>query len=174
MGVSRGPVREAIRQLEREGLLVSHPYRETVVSDLRLEEVKDILIPIRFHLEWYVLKKYIAAVDEAFFEDLQDIVHEMEASAASNEPDRLVELDIAFHEALIRLAEERTVVLTWQSILNQIRLHFIKNIAFYDKQNITSDHQALLNALQTKDLDVIQKELIRHIKCDESFLCFLE
>ena len=49
--VSRGPVREALRQLEQEGLVVTHPYRGTEVLGVSQEEVDEILVPIRLTLE---------------------------------------------------------------------------------------------------------------------------
>ncbi|MBP1989438.1 GntR family transcriptional regulator [Paenibacillus eucommiae] len=170
MGVSRGPIREAIRQLEREGLLITYPYKETVVADIDVEEVKDILIPIRFHLEWYVIKKYIHQMNEAFFDQMQQIIESMDVNLKENNRDRLVELDVQFHETIIGLAPERTVILTWKSILNQTRLHFIKNVGYHNNDKIVKDHQALLDKLITKDLELIQQELQYHMEGEESFL----
>src|SRR5690606_6338942 len=97
-----------IRQLEREGLLYSQPYKETVVSDIHMEEVRDVLIPVRFHLEWFVISKYIAAMDAHFFEYLQHLIDEMKVELVQENWYKLVELDVAFHEHIIRLADEKT------------------------------------------------------------------
>lgn len=174
MGVSRGPVREAIRQLEREGLLISQPYKETVIADINIEEVRDVLIPIRFHLEWFVIINYIEQMDSYFFEKLQSIINQMVEPINQDSLHHLVELDVAFHETIIGFSKEKTVKMTWQSILNQIRLHFIKNIKFFDKENLKNDHQQLLNKLKTKNLKLIQDELLHHMEGDESFLCFIK
>ena len=170
MGVSRGPVREAIRQLEREGLLITYPYRETVVADIEVDEVKDILIPIRLHLEQFVIKRYIEQMDPPFFEKLQQVVHQMSSCFEENQLDQLIELDVQFHEMIINRATERTVLMTWKSILNQTRLHFIKNVNYYTNNQIVKDHQILLDKLMTKDLDSILLELQRHLEGEESFL----
>ena len=53
LGTSRGPVREALRQLENEGLVMSFPYRGAVVLGVSDEEVQEVLIPIRLTLERY-------------------------------------------------------------------------------------------------------------------------
>jgi len=172
MGVSRGPVREAIRQLEREGLTVSHPYRETVVADIELDEVRDVLLPIRFQLEWFVIKKYVAVMDEAFFASLQKIVDRMRKHSEAGDTERIAADDFLFHDTVIAFANERTVKLSWQSIHYQIRLHFNKNAAFYDIGRVPSDHQLLLDKLREGSLPELQEELLRHIRGDESFLCY--
>lgn len=173
MGVSRAPVREAIRQLEREGILISYPYRETVVADISTEEVQDILVPIRMHLEWFVVKKYAALMDDAFIGKLQHIVDQMAACYRDAELDQLVELDMLFHDTLINLATERTILMTWNSIQNQTKLHFIKNIRYYARDTIVGDHQALLDSLASRDLPRILEELRMHMKGDKSFLFLL-
>ncbi|SFJ73247.1 DNA-binding transcriptional regulator, GntR family [Paenibacillus sp. UNC496MF] len=173
MGVSRGPIREAIRQLEREGLLVSHPYKETVVADLDLDEVRHLLIPVRFQIEWFVVGRYLGSMDEGFFAKLAAIADEMRDAAASGEKNRLIELDIRFHQTILELATERTVMLTWQSIVNQIRLHFTKNLPFYDLAHMETDHRALLDAFRTKDPGAIREAIVKHLEGDDNLLCFM-
>ncbi|SEO75692.1 GntR family transcriptional regulator [Paenibacillus sp. OV219] len=172
MGVSRGPIREAIRQLEREGLLLSYPYKETIVADLDADEVQNILMPIRFHIEWFVVKRYLDKLDDSFFAKQQVIINEMRVAVENGEKSRLVDLDILFHQSILELAAERTVMLTWQSIVNQIRLHFTKNISFYNLDHMERDHQELMDAFRTKDLDLIQKEILKHLDSDDNLLCF--
>ncbi|REE57450.1 GntR family transcriptional regulator [Paenibacillus taihuensis] len=172
MGVSRGPIREAIRQLEREGLLLSYPYKETVVADLDADEVQNILMPIRFHIEWFVVKRYLDKLDDSFYAKQQEIVDDMRAAVEQGEKSRLVDLDILFHQSILELATERTVMLTWQSIVNQIRLHFTKNISFYNLDNMEKDHQDLLDAFRTKDLGLIQQAILKHLDSDDNLLCF--
>lgn len=160
---------EAIRQLEREGLLIAHPYRETVAA-IHIDEVKDILIPIRHHLEWYVMQKYIGQMDASFLAKLQQIVDRMAACFTEKKLDQIVELDDLFHETIIDLAVERTVLMTWRSILNQTRLHFIKNARYYSNAQMVKDHQKLLDSMASKNLELISQELQYHMKGDEAFL----
>lgn len=171
MGISRGPVREAIRHLEREGLLISYPYKETVVADLNVDEVQQLLQPIRYHIESFVIQRYADRFDEPFFDRLQSVIDRMQKAIQSGNHSVLVDLDIEFHETIIGLAVERTVLITWRSIVNQIRLHFSKNLRFqYDQ--IAADHQELLGSFRTKDPTVIQAAMDRHLTSENNYLCF--
>lgn len=171
MGISRGPVREAIRHLEREGLLISYPYKETIVADLNVEEVQQILLPIRYHIETFVLKRYAQQFDESFFSRLQLVIDRMKAAEKAGEFGQLVDLDIEFHETIIEQALERSVMMTWRSIVNQIRLHFAKNLR-YQQDTIAVDHQELLDCFKTKDPDSIHSAMQRHLDSEENLLCF--
>jgi DNA-binding GntR family transcriptional regulator len=171
MGVSRGPVREAIRQLEREGLLISYPYKETVVADLGAEEVKYILLPIRSHIESFVIERYLGQMDESFFSHLQNIVDRMQQSLHAGEINKLVDLDIEFHQTILTISTERTVMLTWQSIINQIRLHFSRNLP-YQYENIATEHHQYLEAIRTKDPQIIRSAIQTHMDSDDNMLCF--
>ncbi len=67
MGISRGPVREALRQLEQEGLVVSFPYRATEVIGVSDEEVRDVLLPIRLTLERFAFRHALPLLEETDF-----------------------------------------------------------------------------------------------------------
>src|SRR5437763_15518663 len=67
---SRGPVREALRQLEHEGLVVSYPYRGAVVLGVSDEEVQHVLIPIRLTLGRFCLLKALEQMVGADFAEL--------------------------------------------------------------------------------------------------------
>ena len=69
-GTSRGPVREALRQLENEGLVMSFPYRGAVVLGVSDEEVQEVLIPIRLTLERYSFVRALPTMTEDDFAEL--------------------------------------------------------------------------------------------------------
>src|SRR5690606_2542849 len=102
------------------------------------------------HLEWFVIQKYIHRMDKSFLAELQQIVDRMILCFKEGKPEQLVELDMLFHERLINLAVERTVLMTWRSILNQTRLHFIKNIRYYSNDSLVQEHQTLIDKLASK------------------------
>jgi DNA-binding GntR family transcriptional regulator len=175
MGVSRGPIREAFRELESQGLVLSLPYRETVVADVTKDEVLNLLIPIRLQLELYVIEKKMTDFDEDLYQSLQKVIDKMEKYAIENDLYNLIEEDIHFHETLITYNDLPYLKHIWDGIVNRIRLHFIKNTKMYNDLNkISSDHLLLLEALKSNDFKMITHVWVKHMNNDDSLLCFSE
>ena len=82
LDTSRGPVREALRELEHEGLVVSYPYRGAVVLGVSDEEVQHVLIPIRLTLERYCFLKAL--------ERMTDEHRDLLAALQSRDPELLL------------------------------------------------------------------------------------
>ena len=79
---SRGPVREALRQLEHEGLVISYPYRGAVVQGVSEEEIQEVLIPIRLTLERFSFTKALEQMDDGDFAELAKEVWTMARGGA--------------------------------------------------------------------------------------------
>ena len=94
---SRGPVREALRQLEHEGLVVSYPYRGAVVLGVSDEEVQEVLIPIRLTLERFSFAKALERMGDDEFAELAKQIWFMGEAARANDLLRCVEADVRFH-----------------------------------------------------------------------------
>ncbi|PYI55644.1 GntR family transcriptional regulator [Paenibacillus flagellatus] len=164
MGVSRGPIREAMRMLEQEGLLFSQPYKETMVAEVTGEEVQEVLIPIRLTLETFALKKALPFIGDPEFERLSSFVARMKEAAQVNQLHQIVELDIMFHEYLLSLADMPGLLNTWTSICNRIRLYFIQQGQTYGNLDLLwKEHEALLAVIRKGDFDAIAEELATHI-----------
>lgn len=173
MNVSRGPLREALRDLEAIGLVVSSPYRETTVADVRKDEVVGLLIPVRLQLELFVLKQSRDKRDDAFFEALDTIVEDMKRAASDLDLFALAEADIRFHEQVLSLDESSHTQQIWLGIVNRLRLHFIKNTGVFDDLGrVPAEHAALLSALREEDNERIEAIWTRHIRDEDCLLCF--
>ena len=73
MGVSRGPVREALRELENEGLIIVQAYRGAIVSEISTDDLRDILIPVRLVLETNACLRAILTMTESNFKTLDNV-----------------------------------------------------------------------------------------------------
>ena len=167
MGVSRGPVREALRELENEGLLVVRPYRGAFVNEITTEELRDVLIPVRFILERQACLRALPTMTEKDFEALDNITEQMRSVAASQDEGTLltlVDLDIAYHEYLTELGGQYHTLQLWRSIQPRIRAGFFQlGSRHRDLLEIAKEHKALLAVLRTRDPEAALDALETHI-----------
>ncbi|MFD0716678.1 GntR family transcriptional regulator [Paenibacillus sp. GCM10027626] len=172
MGISRGPVREAIRDLEAMGLVTCLPYKETFVAHVKREEIVDLLLPIRLQLELYSIKYHLERFTPDFFEGLQAITARMDQAAAAGDLPVLVEEDIRFHEQIVLLHDDSSYARQiWSSIANRLRLHFMNNSRHITNlPQMAADHYTLIDALQSGNYDDIAALWERHIRDDDCLL----
>jgi DNA-binding GntR family transcriptional regulator len=163
LNTSRGPVREALRQLEHEGLVVSYPYRGAVVLGVSEEEIQQVLIPIRLTLERFSFTKALEQMDEADFAELAKEVWTMAEAARASELIRLVEADIRFHEFVLSRSGQPHTTQVWRSIAPRIRAYFFRYGLTADLSQIAIEHGQLLQAVQTRDREQVLAAVERHI-----------
>ena len=155
LGTSRGPVREALRQLENEGLVMSFPYRGAVVLGVSDEEVQEVLIPIRLTLERYSFMHALDRITEEEFAELGKQVWLMEQAAAADDLAKHVEADLRFHEIVISASGQTHTVQIWRTIWPRIRAYFFRYGRGQNLKRMVDEHRDLLAALQTRDPDVM-------------------
>ena len=163
LGTSRGPVREALKQLENEGLVMSFPYRGAVVLGVSDEEVQEVLIPIRLTLERY---SFLHALDRMTEDDLAELgkqVWLMEQAAVAGDLARHVEADLRFHEIVISASGQTHTVQIWRTIWPRIRAYFYRYGRGRDLAAMVDEHRELLAALQARDHELMLALLERHI-----------
>src|SRR6478752_757815 len=120
LGTSRGPVREALRQLENEGLVMSFPYRGAVVLGVSDEEVAELGKQV-----WL-----------------------MEQAAAADDLAKHVEADLRFHEIVISASGQTHTVQIWRTIWPRIRAYFFRYGRGQNLKRMVDEHRDLLAALQ--------------------------
>ena len=160
---SRGPVREALRQLEHEGFVVSYPYRGAVVLGVSDEEVQRVLVPVRLVLEQYTFPLAAEAMDDEEFAELAKEVWQMREAARTHDVARSVEADMRFHELMLARAQRPHTIQVWRSIASRIRAYFYRYGRVANLERIAREHDELLSALQTRDRDTILRALEQHI-----------
>jgi DNA-binding GntR family transcriptional regulator len=163
LSTSRGPVREALRQLEHEGLVVSYPYRGAVVQGVSDEEVHEVLIPIRLTLERFSFTKAVERMADPDYAELAKEVWLMREAAAAGDLLRCVEADIRFHEFVLSCSGQPHTTQVWRSIAPRIRAYFFRYGRHSDLGIIAVEHEQLLGALRSGDHDRLMKALERHI-----------
>ncbi len=163
LGTSRGPVREALRQLENEGLVMSYAYRGAVVLGVSDEEVQEVLIPIRLTLERYSFSHALERMTEEDIAELGKQVWLMDQAAAADDLARHVEADLRFHEIVISSSGQTHTVQIWRTIWPRIRAYFFRYGRGGDLARMVDEHRELLTALQARDPKRMLTLLEQHI-----------
>jgi DNA-binding GntR family transcriptional regulator len=163
LGTSRGPVREALRQLENEGLVMSFPYRGAVVLGVSDDEVHEVLIPIRLTLERSSFARALEKMTDNDFAELGKQIWLMEQAGKANDLLKLVEADLAFHEIVILASGQLHTLQIWRTIEPRIRAYFYRYERFRSFEETVEEHRTLLAALQTRDPAIALEQLELHI-----------
>ncbi len=163
LGTSRGPVREALRQLENEGLVTSVPYRGAVVLGVSDEEVQEVLIPIRLTLERYSFSHALERMTDEDIAELGKQVWLMEQAATAGDLGKHVEADLRFHEIVISTSGQPHTEQIWGTIWPRIRAYFFRYGRGQDLATMVDEHRDLLAALQARDRELVLEKLEHHI-----------
>ncbi|WP_309103969.1 GntR family transcriptional regulator [Microbacterium sp.] len=165
LGTSRAPVREALRQLEQEGLVVSYPYRGTEVLGVSQEEIENVLVPIRIALERFAFDKAMSVVTDEDIAGLNAIIDSMDAAASAGDPARLADDDIRFHEAIVVLSGQQHCLQIWRTIQPRVRAYFRRDANYYsDSHAVADQHRDLIRALQSGDSARGLQAITEHIR----------
>lgn len=167
MGISRGPVREALRQLEQEGLVVSFPYRATEVIGVSDEEIRDVLLPIRLTLEGFAFRHALPLLDDADFAALDEMVETMRRAGERGDLAGVVDTDVRFHELVLARSKQLHCAQIWHTISPRVRAYFYRcGPRHHALTDIADEHRELVDVLRTRDLDRVLAALEPHILSD--------
>jgi DNA-binding GntR family transcriptional regulator len=160
MGVSRIPLREALKQLEAEGFVTIAPHKGAVVSTLSAEEAEE-LFALRLQLELWLLREAIPRMREADFAHLDAIIDESRA------PDNLArwgELNWQFHEALYHPAGRPLSLRFLKRIHDNLDRYLRLQIAITrDWDRAYRDHQDLVVLSRERNVEAALVLLENHI-----------
>lgn len=152
LGVSRGPVREALLRLEREGLVRSEWHRGATVTTLSDQDVAE-LDSLRSALEQLAVELVIANASDADLEVVDRVVARMERADDEHE---MVRCDIDFHDAVYAASGHRRLIEAWQAIRSQVHLFLLTRIGVSSEgylAGIPAEHRRLATALRARDRD---------------------
>jgi len=159
-GLSRAPVREALRQLETEGLVVSYPNRGTVVAELSPEDIEEVFL-IRITLETTALRLSVPNMTDS---DFRKAVAVLDQTDNDPNPAQSAELNWAFHESLYAPAGLPRLLNIIRMLHNHaLRYHLVGFIALDFKRDSQSGHRKILEACRRRDQDCAVAALTQHL-----------
>lgn len=166
-GVSRMPVREALRQLEARALVEFHPHRGAVVAEISAEDSADIGA-IRAALEPAALRLSLPRLGPADFALAGELIAEMDAET---DPGRMGELNRRFHMTLYsRAGRPRLLDLVEQHLAAADRYLRFQFAALGYHPRSQDEHHALLAACRAGDADAACAAVVDHVMAAEALL----
>lgn len=163
LGISRNPIREAIRKLEERGLLISSPRRGTFVRSFSESDIQDIF-SFRLALEEFAVRQAFPYLTDEDIEGLAEIVGQMEAAAKTGREMELVERDIAFHQRICELSRNTQTIRAFSNIYAEIQISIsLVEHRFESLEDAAVDHWPIVEAFRTKDEQTIIEALRFHI-----------
>lgn len=156
MGVSRAPVREAIRHLEQEGLVEIFPHRGAVVVGLPEAEI-DAIYELRSVIEGRAIAAAIASVTDEDLGRLEAIIVDMDRAIDAREVETVADLDLQFHGLIVELSGMTLLRHIWSGLDGLVRVRSYQALdrpgatAEYFLTNAASSHSVLVDALRDGD-----------------------
>ena len=170
MGVSRTPVREAIRKLELEGFVVMIPRRGTYVADISIKDINEVY-EIRTSLD--VLAAGLAAerINDEELETLQRLMVEIGQHIEDGNIEQIVELDTAFHDVLYQASRNERLRNIINNLREQITVIRGRSMMYPGRiLNTMDEHKELVESVAARDVERAQNAARTHLENAEHTL----
>ena len=145
-GVSRGPIREAFRQLTQQGLLVLEPNKGVRVAQNPSVEVRPLVVQLRRKIEIFVLDSIFERITADDLAVWDDILADIKAACESSDVDALTEHDLRFHQAIIQSHDDKDLFTLWQPIMMRMLMHYNR---LDDIMESYREHKRILDAIHS-------------------------
>jgi len=170
LGVSRGPLREAMRILETEGLLESSPGRGSSVTQFSEKDIREVY-SLRAVLEQEAIRLAAMYSKDEDLNQLQIILDALFEAAEDGNLSKVTELDFQFHTQIWKMADHQLLMQVLQGITTQIRMFLAVQTHLYnDLAEGISDHQKLLDSLKNSDGESGAQIMKNHLQVAEDVI----
>ena len=146
--VSRGPIREALRQLTQQGLLVLEPNKGVRVAAHLSKAVRPLTVELRRTIELFVLDAIFDRITVADLEAWTAILAEIRRACEAGNVAALIDHDRRFHQAIIQSHDEADLFALWEPIALRMLMQYNR---FADLMESYAEHKAILDAIRQRD-----------------------
>ena len=167
LGVSRTPIREAIRKLELEGLVIMIPRKGAEVAGITEKALRDVL-EVRRSMEELAMELAVARMQEKDIKALEAARIEFREALSSSDMIRIAQADEKFHDVIYAGTYNDKLVQILNNLRDQIyryRLEYIKDTG--KRQLILIEHENILNAVKTRNVELGKRAMREHIDNQE-------
>ncbi|MFC0560638.1 GntR family transcriptional regulator [Halalkalibacter alkalisediminis] len=163
LGVSRTPVREALKRLEFEGWLETIPWKGVIVKEIEKQDVIEVF-QCRLANELFMIKLITPNLTDDQLNDLKSIFDNMEAALRGGKREEFIHEDRRFHMYLAQLTNNSRLVQFLDNLSDQMLRLGIRAITKESRANETlEEHEKLLSALQKRSVPEAVEAMEQHI-----------
>ncbi len=162
LGVSRGPVREALQRLIHEGLAHAERNRGVFVVNLEVSDARDVYF-VRDIVERAAAARLTDEPTAQVLTELTEVVDRMERMSDAPWPE-LVDVDLEFHRILVHAAQSPRLDRTFTTLLAETRLCLLYTESFYpDRTELVAEHRGLIAAIRSGDHTLVAETVSEHM-----------
>jgi DNA-binding GntR family transcriptional regulator len=162
-GVSQAPVREALRDLEMFGFIVSAPFKGALVRKITVNELVQVY-PVRAVIEGLAARDATLRLDEKGFQHLEQLLVTLCEDAERGEARATVEGDFAFHLAIVEASGNWLLKQFWERMQLATTTFITVLQSHRSLVEIAGRHTLVLDALRARDPDVAERVMRQHIE----------
>lgn len=163
LGVSRTPIREAIRKLELEGLVLMIPRKGAEVAEITEKSLRDVL-EVRGALEELAVQLACDRITAKEIEELRDAAKGFEGTLEGEDVTKIAEADVAFHDVIYRATDNQRLIQLLNNLREQMyryRVEYLKRKDFH--KNLLEEHQFIIEKLAKREKAEASAIMSQHI-----------
>ena len=164
LGVSRTPVREAIRKLELEGLVIMIPRKGAQVAQITEQDLNDVL-EVRLGLEELAMQFACERIDEEHLQEIARAAQDFEDLMEEGDITDLAQADVHFHELIYQATQNQRLIQIINNLREQMyryRIEYLKDQQVYEK--LLSEHEEIIRHIEKGEKDEAARVVSRHIE----------
>lgn len=170
LGVSRTPVREAIRKLELEGLVVMIPRKGAAVARITVSDLKDVL-EVRCHLEEFAASLACERIDDEEIHELKLALQAFEDAIKVKNLKLIAERDVEFHDVIFKATKNKRLLQIINNLREQIyryRIEYIKDFDYHEV--LVKEHRQIVDTILRGDKEAASHIMRTHIYNQETIV----
>lgn len=163
LGVSRGPIREALRMLEEAGLVRQEKNRGAYVRDVPPEEAAEIY-DLRAVMDELAGRRLAEHITDEQARTLRSVVEQMEQAARRSKPDDYHLLNLEFHDRMIEFTGNRKMAAIYRKLVKELSLARWRNLAQHQVlPHSAAEHRQILKSILDGDVESAGRLLYEHV-----------
>lgn len=163
LGISRLPIREALRLLEKEGLVENLPYKGTFVKRLTQKDAVDVFT-VRGAIEELGIKLMMPRVTPAIVDGLKQAIARVETAEKGGDLIACADEDLGFHRLLCEYADNDRLLAVWDNLALQAKIFLCMGKSGYGAdKDYAKSHASLLRAIEMQNTELAVSHLRIHI-----------